>query len=174
MIWNKRSLPLLLIRILCAVFFAGAIMSRVEGVAQAGQKTYNAELEYLKVLHEKKVVADPVLTFALMSEYLNANQHRAGIAFFQTLLEDSSNLAPEKKALYLACLGVLRADYADQVPLLRRIRWVKESVALLESARELSGNNAYGIRWLIGTVYAQLPNRFGKKEQAYEELKWLR
>lgn len=95
MIWNKRSLPLLLIRILCAVFFAGAIMSRVEGVAQAGQKTYNAELEYLKVLHEKKVVADPVLTFALMSEYLNANQHRAGIAFFQTLLEDSSNLAPE-------------------------------------------------------------------------------
>jgi len=141
---------------------------------ESNPQTYNAELEYLKTLHERKVVKIPDLSIILMSEYLNSNQYRQGISFFETLLnEDTSDLSPQKKGLYLGCLGVLRATYAEQVPLLRRIGWVNDTIDLLESARELSKNNNFGIRFMTGVVYAQLPERFEKKNQAMEDLQWL-
>ena len=137
-------------------------------------QTYNTELKYLEELHDRNIVGSPLLTLFLMSEYLNGNQHRTGIAFFEKLLnEKATDLTPEQKSLYLGSLGALRASFAERVPLLKRISWVHDTIDLLESARELSQGSDFTVRWLTGTVYAQLPERFGKTDQAWEDLQWL-
>jgi glyoxylase-like metal-dependent hydrolase (beta-lactamase superfamily II) len=47
------------------------------------------------------------------------------------------------------------------VSLLRRFGWVKDTIAILEDARDKSGGNIYIVRWISGVVYAQLPGLFG-------------
>ncbi|MCZ6680139.1 MAG: MBL fold metallo-hydrolase [Candidatus Poribacteria bacterium] len=137
-------------------------------------QTYNAELEYLKAIHGAGPAGDPRITFSLMAQYLNAHQLEAGIEFFESLIEKyESQLSSTQKPLYLSALGILRASYADQVPLLKRIGWVNETVDILENAREISNNGDYAVRWATGIVYAQLPKWFGKREVAFEDLTWL-
>lgn len=136
--------------------------------------TYNAELEYLKAVNEAKPPEDPRLTFLLMAEFLNANRLPEGIQFFEALLErHSSTLTPARHALTLSALGILRARHTDNVPLINRIGWVKETITLLETARELTDNEDFVTRFATGIVYAQLPNQFGMRAQAYQDLRWL-
>ena len=82
-------------------------------------------------------------------------------------------MSPGQRAVYFSALGVLRASYANNVPLLKRVDWVNETINIMETAREISNNNNFLIRWTTGVVYAQLPDRFEKREQAYQDLKWL-
>lgn len=142
-------------------------------VSTAPYQTSHPELEYLKSVNSARPVSDPQMITVLMLQYINTNQLKAGIEFFESLLKGyGSQLLPSKKALYLAALGVLRASYANQVPLLQRIRWVNETIDILETARGLSNNEIFITRWMIGVVYAQLPERFGKIDPALEDLKW--
>jgi glyoxylase-like metal-dependent hydrolase (beta-lactamase superfamily II) len=67
---------------------------------------------------------------------------------------------------------MLRAQHAPAVPLLKRIGWVKETIAMLERARQLSGGQVFVVNWIAGVVYAQLPNRFHQKKAAQDELQW--
>lgn len=139
----------------------------------APPQTYHAELEYLKVLHQAGPVAEPQLNAILMQQFMNANQFQAGIEFFESLLQkQGSRLAPEQNALYLSTVGVLRASSADQVPLWSRIAWVDNTLESMETARTLSHNDNFLVRWMIGVVYAQLPDRFGKTDAAFADLQW--
>src|SRR6185436_5160848 len=61
---------------------------------------------------------------------------------------------------------------AQAVPLLRRTGWVKETIAILDRARQLSGGQVFVVNWIAGVVHAQLPNRFGQRKAAREELQW--
>jgi len=131
--------------------------------APAPSQTYHAELEYLKALHQAGPVAEPQLNAILMQQFMNANQFQTGIEFFESLLQKhGSRLASEQKALYLSAVGVLRASSANQVPLWSRIAWVDDTIEMMQTARTLSHNDNFLVRWMIVVVYAQLPDRFGK------------
>jgi glyoxylase-like metal-dependent hydrolase (beta-lactamase superfamily II) len=58
------------------------------------------------------------------------------------------------------------------VPLLKRTAWVKETIAILERAKQLSGGQVFVVNWIAGVVHAQLPNRFHQRKAAYDELQW--
>jgi len=71
-----------------------------------------------------------------------------------------------------SAIGLLRAQNASSVWLWHRMGYVKDTVAMLEQAKELSGGEVYVVNWIAGIVYAQLPGRFHQKEAARRELAW--
>ncbi|MGH8607613.1 MAG: MBL fold metallo-hydrolase [Gammaproteobacteria bacterium] len=136
-------------------------------------RTYHSELEYFKAIARSGPVGDPQIVGLLLVQFLNANQLTDGIGFFEGLLRGpASGRSSQEKALYLAALGALRASYADQVFLLRRANWVNETIDQLEQARRLSANESFLVRWIIGVVYAQLPDSFHKTSAAKDDLHW--
>lgn len=136
-------------------------------------RTYHSELEYFKAVTEAGPVGDHQIIALLLIQYVNANQLKDGIGFFESLLAGpASQRSSQERALYLASLGALRASYAGQVFLLRRSGWVNQTIDLLEEAKQMSNNQNFLVRWLTGTVYAQLPERFGKTNAARDDLLW--
>jgi hypothetical protein len=102
------------------------------------------ELEYLEAVNHSGPPQDPQLLFLLMGQYANANLHREGTERLSTLLKAlEPRLSDEQKSLYLAAIGALRAGHANDVPLLRRLGWVKDTIGILEEAREKSGEDVY-------------------------------
>src|SRR5262252_2109505 len=98
------------------------------------------ELEYLKAVNRAGPPRDPQLLFLLMGQYMNANKHREGIEFFSSLLKDfEPRLSDRQRSLYLAAIGLLRAGYAGEVTIWKRIGWVKDTIATLEEAKQRSG-----------------------------------
>ncbi len=131
-------------------------------------RTYNAELAYLRSIHEHGHVSHGALTLMLMSEFISARRTGEGVVFFERLVANAA-----QNPLYLACLGALRAAHADQVPLLRRIAWVDDSVDMLNTANTQVGNKDITLRWLRGTVLARLPRRFKQRQPALDDLLWV-
>jgi hypothetical protein len=43
---------------------------------------------------------------------------------------------------------------------------------MLDEAKRLSGDQLFIVRWITGVVFAQLPNRFGRRETAQADLNW--
>ena len=165
----RRSLRIGLILLIAASLLGGGCAT----TSTAPYQTYHPELEYLKSLHQAGPVTDPQLIAFLMQQFMNTNQLQAGIAFFESFLgKYEAQLSSEQKALYLGALGVLRASYANQVPLWSRIAWVDETIEMLENARTLTNNDSFLVRWMTGVVYAQLPDRFNKADAAMADLKW--
>jgi hypothetical protein len=108
-----------------------------------------------------------------MAQYANANRQAEGAEFFSARLKEfEPHLPDSQKALYLSAMALLRAQPAHAVPLLRGIGWVKETIAMLDRAQELSGGQVFVLNWVAGTVRAQLPNRFHQRKAAQEELHW--
>jgi hypothetical protein len=171
---RKRLTSRHFLTLTCILLIAVSLLGTgCTNIAPAPPQTYHAELEYLKALHQAGPVAEPQLSAILMQQFMNANQLQDGIAFFESLLQKhESQLIPEQKALYLSSLGVLRASHAAQVPLWSRIAWVNETIDRLESARTLTHNDNFLVRWMSGVVYAQLPDRFEKTDAAFADLQW--
>jgi len=67
---------------------------------------------------------------------------------------------------------LLRAQHASQVSLLHRIGYVKDTIAILEQAKQLSRGQVFVVNWINGIVHAQLPGRFHQKNAAQDELAW--
>jgi glyoxylase-like metal-dependent hydrolase (beta-lactamase superfamily II) len=166
---NKCSITMTTISLIAAILLGSGCATTSPPPSQ----TYNSELEYLKSLHQAGPVTEPQLVPFLMQQFMNANQLHAGIAFFESFLQKHGwQLSPEQTGLYLSALGVLRASYANEVPLLSRIAWVDKTIEILEQARDLTKNEYFLVRWMIGVVYAQLPERFNKADAALTDLKW--
>ncbi|MGH8532908.1 MAG: hypothetical protein ACREV1_09350, partial [Gammaproteobacteria bacterium] len=135
------------------ILAASLLASGCTTTSTAPYQTYHPELEYLKSLHQAGAVTDPQIVALLMQQFMNTNQLQAGIAFFESLPKKyEAQLSSEQKALYLGALGVLRASYANQVPLWRRIAWVNETIEMLENARTLTNNESFLVRWMTGVV----------------------
>jgi glyoxylase-like metal-dependent hydrolase (beta-lactamase superfamily II) len=131
------------------------------------------ELEYLKAVNSVAPPRDPQLLFLLMAEYSSANRQGEGAEFFSArLTEFGPRLTDAQKALYLSAIGLLRAQHASQVSLLRRIGYVKDTIAMLEQAKQLSGGQVFVVNWIGGIVHAQLPSFFHQKKAAQDELAW--
>ena len=87
---------------------------------------------------------DPQLLFLLMAEYAKANLQSEGVEFFSGRLKEfGPRLTDIQKGLYLSAIGLLRAQNASSVPLLHRIGYVKDTVAMLEQAKQLSGGQEF-------------------------------
>lgn len=127
----------------------------------------------MESLVERDPSAEPRLVFLLLGEYGATHQQRAGLAFFERVLDRHGDaLEPGIRALYLSVVGALRAQTADEIRLLRRIAWVERGLDELDEAVRLTAGELYIVRWLRAQVLAQLPDRFERAEQALPELAW--
>jgi len=131
------------------------------------------ELEYLKAVNGAAPPQDPQLLFLLMGEYANANQQAEGAEFFAARLNEfGPRLTDAQKSLYLSAVGLLRAQHAASVSLLHRIGYVKDTIAMLDQAKQLSGGQIFVVNWISGVVRSQLPGFFHQKQAAHDDLTW--
>jgi glyoxylase-like metal-dependent hydrolase (beta-lactamase superfamily II) len=131
------------------------------------------ELEYLKAVNNVAPPRDPQLLFLLVAEYSNANRQGEGAEFLSARLKEfGPRLTDTQKALYLSAIGLLRAQHASQVSRLHRIGYVKDTIAMLEQAKQLSRGQVFVVNWIGGIVHAQLPSLFHQKKAAQDELAW--
>src|SRR6266403_205107 len=131
------------------------------------------ELEYLKAVNGAAPPQDPQLLFLLMGAYANANQQAEGAEFFTARLNEfGPRLTDAQKSLYLSAIGLLRAQHASSVSLLHRIGYVKDTIAILDQAKQLSGGQVFVVNWIAGVVHTELPSFFHQRKAAQEELIW--
>jgi hypothetical protein len=120
---------------------------------RSAPKSHNPDLEYLKAVNSVAPPKDPQLLFLLMTEYATSNQQEDGANFFGARLKEfEPQLAPVQKSLYLGIIGLLRAQHASSVPLLRRYRYVKDTIATLDQAKQLSGGQVFVVGCSGGTL----------------------
>ena len=135
--------------------------------------SHHPELDYLKAVNNVGPPRDPQLLFLLTAEYSSANLQGEGAEFFSARLKElGPRLTDTQKALYLSAIGLLRAQHASSVSLLYRIGYVKETIATLEQAKQLSGGKIFVVNWIAGVVYTELPSVFGQRKAAETELAW--
>ena len=131
------------------------------------------ELEYLKAVNSVAPPRDPQLLFLLMAQYSNANLQGEGADFFSARLKEfGPRLTDSQKALYLSAIGLLRARHASSVSLLHRIGYVKDTIAILDQAKQLSGGQVFVVNWIAAIVDTELPGFFHQRKAAQDELAW--
>src|SRR5882724_580405 len=125
------------------------------------------ELEYLKAVNTVAPPQDPQLLFLLMAQYSNANMQGEGAEFLSARLKEfGPRLTDAQKALYLSAIGLLRAQHASKVSLLHRIGYVKDTIAILDQAKQLSRGQIFVVNWIAGIVHTELPSFFRQREAA--------
>ena len=135
--------------------------------------SHRPELEYLKAVNSVAPPQDPQLLFLLMAEYANANLQGEGAEFFTARLKEfEPRLADSQKALYLSAIGLLRAQHASSVSLIHRVGYVKETIGILDQAKQLSGRKIFVVNWIAGIVRSELPGVFHQRKAAEAELAW--
>jgi len=118
-------------------------------------------------------LSDPQLLFLLMGQYANAGQAQEGAQYIGSLLDRfGSGLNAQQRSTYLLAIAALRAAGADQVPLLKRIGWMRDTLAMIDEVKRLSGGNSFAARWMSGVVRTQMPAFFGERDVALEDLRW--
>src|SRR3984893_10815389 len=131
------------------------------------------ELDYLKAVNSVGPPRDPQLLFLLMAQYSNANMQGEGAEFFSARLKEfGPRLTDIQKALYLSAIGLLRAQHASSVSLLYRIGYVKDTIVILDQAKQLSGGQVFVVNWIAAIVDTELPGFFHQRKAAQEELAW--
>jgi glyoxylase-like metal-dependent hydrolase (beta-lactamase superfamily II) len=108
-----------------------------------------------------------------MGQFANAGRHAEGAAFFEDLRRRfDPELNDGQRAIYLTATAVLRAGQTKDVSLLKRYRWVRDTVHMLDDAKQLTHGEAFVMRWMSGVVRAQLPGFFGERDTALADLTW--
>src|SRR5258708_35430272 len=129
--------------------------------AASAPQSLAPELAYLKLVTSWRLPADPQLLFLLMGQFANAGRHAEGIEYFQTAMKKfGPTLDDTHRAMYLTAIASLRAGHANEVFLLRRIGWVRDTVAMLDEAKRLTGGEMVIPRWMSGLVRGQIPAWF--------------
>src|SRR5438876_6541759 len=142
-----------------------------DNVKQSGSS--RPELEYLKAVNRAAPPQDPQLLFLLMGAYANANQQAEGAEFLTARLNEfGPRLTDAQKSLYLSAIGLLRAQHASTISLLHRIGYVRDTSAMLDQAKRLSGGQIYVVNWISGVVRSQLPSFFHQRRAAQDDLTW--
>ncbi|HTL55519.1 MAG TPA: MBL fold metallo-hydrolase [Candidatus Limnocylindrales bacterium] len=168
---NHKTLNLLIVGLLGICILCVPLSPAATG--QPSSAANRPDLEYLKAVNQAAPPEDPQLLFLLMSQYASANRPAEGAEFLSARLNEfEPRLTGPQKALYLSAIALLRAQHAHEVPLLHRIGWVKETITMLDRAKQLSGGQVFVVNWSAGTLRAQLPGRFHQEKAAKEELQW--
>jgi hypothetical protein len=136
------------------------------GPAKASAELLRPELAYYEAVNKVGPSQDPQILFLLMAEYSSANKQAEGVEFLSArLMEFGPELTDAQKALYLSAIGLLRAQHASEISLLHRIGYVKDTIATLDEAKQLSGGKIFVVNWIAGVVHAQLPSYFGHRKR---------
>jgi len=131
------------------------------------------DLEYWKAVNSVAPPQDPRVLFLLMAQYSNANLQGEGAEFLSARLKEfGSRLTDPQKALYLSAIALLRAQHASSVSLLHRVGYVKDTIATLDQAKQLSGGKIFVVNWIAGVVHAELPGFFRQRKAAEAEVAW--
>jgi glyoxylase-like metal-dependent hydrolase (beta-lactamase superfamily II) len=101
---------------------------------------------------------------ALANQYIATGRDSDGHAYFC----ERAERVPDRPVFSALC-GLFQARMASTVPLFRRITWVHEAMSRLDRAAVSDGLS----RYFRGIVSAQLPERFGRAQQATEDLEWV-
>jgi glyoxylase-like metal-dependent hydrolase (beta-lactamase superfamily II) len=163
-----------------AALLLGIALVSSRGVFAAGESgsssfsaSHHPDLDYLKAVNSVAPPQDPQLLFLLMAAYSSTNLQGEGAEFFSARLKEfDSRLPAAQKALYLSAIGLLRAQHASSISLLHRVGYVKETISILEEARQLSGGQIFVVNWIAGIVHAELPRQFDQRKAAEAELGW--
>lgn len=140
----------------------------------SGERSFHSDVQYFETVMSYGLNTEASNTFLMVNAYLSSNQHVQGLAFFEAYLKRyKNNMNQETRATYLSAYAILRATYAEQVPLTSRIGWVNDTFDMLEEASRLTDNKNPIVHWASGLIYAQVPFFFFKKDAAYAELNWL-
>src|ERR1700730_10021353 len=170
------KMPIYLAAVLLLAVFVATLrgVSSTEGVeVDSSSGSRRPELEYLKAVNTVAPPQDPQLLFLLMAEYSSANIQGEGADFLSARLKEfDSRLTDGQKALYLSAIGLLRAQHASSVSLLHRIGYVKDTIAILDQAKQRSGGQVFVVNWIAGIVHSELPSFFHQKKAAQDELNW--
>jgi len=170
-----RILIYLTVVLLLAVFLAslrGAVSTESTGV-DPSSGSRRPQPDYLKAVNTVAPPRDPQLLFLLMAQYSNADKQGEGAEFFSARLNEfGPRLTDAQKALYLSAIGLLRAQHAPSVSLLHRIGYVKDTIAILDQAKHLSGGQVFVVNWIAGIVHTELPSFFHERKAAQDELAW--
>jgi glyoxylase-like metal-dependent hydrolase (beta-lactamase superfamily II) len=133
----------------------------------------NPELDYLRAVNAAAPPADPQLLFLLMGAFANANQTAEGAEFLLARLNEfAPRLSDAQTSLYLSTAGLLRAQQTSSVGLFRRLGHVRDTIAILDRAKRLSGGEIFVVNWISGVVRSQLPGFFHQRQAAVTDLKW--
>src|SRR4030095_11034578 len=152
----------LLIGLVPAILVALAL-ARFAAWGDSVARSQQPEIEYLEAVNKQGPPSDPQLLFLLMAQYSSAHAQARRVEFFSARLREfDTHLTDVQKALYLSILGLLRAEHASEVPLLQRIGYVKDTLALLEQARPTTRGPGFGVNWIAGVVHARVPGFFGE------------
>src|SRR5262245_38092375 len=139
---------------LCVLLLIAAGVVVLGSNDKRSAKTHSAELEYLKSVNSVAPLKDPELMFILIGEFANSNLQDEGADFLSACLRQfDPQLTPIQKSLYLGIIGLLRAQNATRLSLLKRYGYVKQTIATLEQAKQLSGGNVFVVSWIAGIVH---------------------
>ena len=100
----------------------------------------------------------------LANAYLAGNHDRAGYDYFDARAKESPD-----NMVFLALSGMFQARLAPQISLTKRVAWVEDAIAKLDRA----GAGGGLARYLRGIVFADLPPRFQRADQAVKDLEWM-
>src|SRR5258707_6218419 len=168
------------IYLLTALLVFGVLLANLRGTPprpgpgnHGKASSVRPELEYLKAVNSVAPPQDPQLLFLLMAQYSNANMQGEGAEFLSARLKEfGPRLTDAQKALYLSAIGLLRAQHASSVSLLHRIGYVRDTIAILDQAKQLSGGQVFVVNWIAGIVRTDLRSRFRQRKAAQDELAW--
>lgn len=131
------------------------------------------ELAYLKQVNQWRPPSDPQLLFLLMQQFANGGRHVEGIAYFEEALNRfASRLTDNQKAQYLVVIASLRSRHAEDVFLFKRFSWVRDTLALLDEAKQFTKDEMFLAHWMSGVVRAKIPGFFGERDTALADLLW--
>ena len=159
--------------LLVLVLLLAMVLMLTQRSQHASAKAHSPDLEYLKAVNSVAPPKDPELLFILMTEFANANLQEEGAEFLARVSRQfEPKLTPVQKSLYLGIIGLLRAQHASSVPLLKRYGYVKDTIATLDQAKQFSGGQVFVVNWIAGLVHTELPGFFDQRKAAREELTW--
>ena len=159
--------------LLCVLLLIATAFVALRSNDKRSGKLHSSQLEYLKSVNSVAVPKDPELMFILMAEFANSNLQDEGAEFFsERLREFEPQLTAVQKSLYLGMIGLLRAQNASRVPLPKRYRYVSDTIATLDQAKQLSGGQVFVVNWMAGVVRTEIPGFFRQRKTAQEELEW--
>ena len=124
--------------------------------------TLNHELDSLMVLAAYPN-SETLTVLATMQEFMGSHREWAGYEYFGRLTQEQ----PSRAVFFSSLQGAMAARVANDVPLLRRVAWVETAIAQLDAGAK--ADPLLG-RFGRGLVYAELPDRFGKTQQAVDDL----
>jgi glyoxylase-like metal-dependent hydrolase (beta-lactamase superfamily II) len=159
--------------LLCVLLLIVVAVVTLRSPDKRSAKRHSPELEYLKAVNSVAPPKDPELMFILMGEFASSNLQDEGAEFFRARLwEFEPQLTPVQKSLYLGIIGLLHAQNASRVRLLNRYGYVRDTIATLDQAKQVSGGQVFVVNWIAGIVHTELPGFFHQRKAAHEELTW--